>query len=764
MPTPTSRLRAVKLDPGGSLNVWGDLLNTQALDLIDEAIAGVEKISLTGSNGSLSLTSANYATDQARNAALIFTGAPAVDVTVTIPSVEKVYVCSNQTARTVTLTAGGLTVALAAGDRAVVWCDGTDCGLGSISATTVTGLIANAQLAGANLPGQAGNAGKFLQTDGSVPVWSPIAIPDVGGGADATITTSVTLASNASVVQSVNMATDAQSVKLPAATSLTKGGRKFVVLNVGNRTHGIRDNAGTLLTVVPAGGAAELHLRDNSTAAGSWGVTGRGLEPALTLVDHTAPTTVANAAEGAVRLTDTLSIHFGSGASGASFYGVAVDSTPGAGAVGTWTLIDTALNAWAQGFRISDTQAIVFWVNSPANKAAVLTVDPTTRVISVGAAASTTTAFLSQVTFSGRPVLAQLTPTLYVSISSTVTGAVAVSVSGTTVTIGAASGTGMGSMQLALGVYPVTATTALALWVDGTNPYNLKAAVLSVSGATISVGSANTVSSLVSNVVYPVCQLSAAKYVVGHSDNSAVKASLLTVSGTSVSASSPANVETVAVHPNALWHNANRFQSNMAALDANRALLTYGPDQGVPGVQTRHVVLSESGGALTVGNIIYSLFASISGGGATGGNFPQTPAGFLAFSSNADEQAVFSVTINGTALDVTGTFADGGAAFNAISTARFGLSGGVAGILQSSASITGSNRPTVMHLFRFRPNAPPQYLGAIRRNNFGSPAQATYITPVEVAPNKVAFIASQGLTQPGATGDNVRLQIVEFAQ
>ena len=89
MPTPTTRLRTVKLDPGGSLNVWGDLLNTKALDLIDEAIAGVEKISLTGSTGFLTLTSANYATDQARNLALVFTGSPTVNVAVTIPAAER---------------------------------------------------------------------------------------------------------------------------------------------------------------------------------------------------------------------------------------------------------------------------------------------------------------------------------------------------------------------------------------------------------------------------------------------------------------------------------------------------------------------------------------------------------------------------------------------------------------------------------------------------------------------------------------------------
>lgn len=173
MPTPTTRLRAVKIDSGSSLNTWGANLNTQALDILDEAIAGVESIALTGN---LTLSSANYATDQARNAALVFTGSPAADVTVTVPAVEKTYVVSNGSSKTVTLSAGGTGAALAAGDRAVIWCDGTNCGFGTITSAVVNGLIAAAALTPGTLPGQSGNAGKYLATDGSVALWT--ALPD----------------------------------------------------------------------------------------------------------------------------------------------------------------------------------------------------------------------------------------------------------------------------------------------------------------------------------------------------------------------------------------------------------------------------------------------------------------------------------------------------------------------------------------------------------------------------------------------------------
>ena len=748
MPTPSTRLRAVLQTPGGNLNTWGQVLNDQALALFDEAIAGVEKITLSSSTYTLS--SANYATDQARNAGLIFQGTPTATVTVTVPAVEKVYVCVNQTAQTVNLGCGGTVATLAAGDSATVWCDGTDCGLGSISVGTVNGLITNAALSG-TLPGQAGNSGKYLQTNGTTPLWASVPTPDVGGGADATVTASTTLTNTSSVVQSANMATAAQSITLPDATTLTKGGRKFVVLNTGDRTFGVRSNGGTLLTVVPAGAVAELHLYSNGTAAGGWGVTGRGLEPALTLVDHTAPSTIVTANEVVCRLTDTLSLHFGQ-SSGPNLYVLAVDSTPGTAAAGTWTLVSNNATIY-HAFRISDTQAILFFTQGQY-AAAVVTVSGTT--VTVGTAATTATAFLGQVTFTGRPQIAQLTSSLYVAMYGDGANVIAVSVSGTTVTIGSGVASGATTAQQGLAVYRVSDTTALALYIDNSgtagSPYSIRGVVLSVSGTTVTVGTSAGVNDVVagSGQQQPTCQLSATKYLVGYNNGSNANASAVafTVSGTTVTVGTPLLVETVAsTSVYTITANSDRFKPNLYAIDGSRALFTYQESS----TAHRHVVLSESGGTLTAGTILYSLFT-------TGGNFPQTPQGFLAFSSNADEQAVFGVTVNGTALSVTGTFLDGAVLPSPNAGSRFGLSGGVCGVAQVSVT-ANFIRYGLIHLFRFVPNGPPRYLGPLRLND----ANVTTYTPVEVAANKVAVIAAAGLTQPSASGNNVRLLITEFA-
>lgn len=763
MPTPSTRLRVNLQDPGSNLNVWGTKLNNEALALLDEAVAGVEKITLSASTYTLS--SANYTADQARNAGLIFQGTPTATVTVTVPAVEKVYVCVNQTAQTVNLTCGGVAASLAAGDQATVWCDGTDCGLGSISVGTVNGLITNAALSG-TLPGQSGNSGKFLQTNGTTPLWADVnipTVPDFAGGADATVTTSTTLTNTSSVVQSASMSSAAQSITLPDATTLTKGGRKFVVLNTGDRTFGVRSNGGTLLTVVPAGAVAELHLYDNATAAGGWGVTGRGLEPALTLVDHTAPANVVgNASEVACRLTDNLSIHFG-GYGSASLSALAVDSTPGAGTVGTWTTVDAtgvSSGTAAHCFRISDTQAIVFWISGANHKAAVLTVSGTT--VSVGSAVTAAEAtVLTNVTFTGRPLIAQLTATSYVVpyISSGQVRSVAFSVSGTTVTttaFGSILAIAAGGQQV-LACYRVSDTTALALYIDDSGtagaPYSIRGAVLSVSGTTVTVGTSNGINDVMANPpdVIPTCQLSATKYLVGYnSATTSARAAAFTVSGTSISVGSPVSIETIGLKVDVSFGNANRFQPNLVRLTDTTAVLSYGDSSTAA---SRHVLLTESAGAVTASSILYSLWT-----GSTGGNFPQTPQGFLAFSTNADEQAIFGVTVNGTALSVTGTFLDGSVLPSPLAGSRFGLSGGVCGVAQVSVT-ANFIRYGLIHLFRFIPNGPPRYLGPLRLND----ANVTTYTPVEVAANKVAVIAAVGLTQPSASGTNVRLQIVEFA-
>ena len=220
--TPTTRLRLNKQATGDNVNTWGTTLNGQVFDLLDEAVAGVETIALTGNH---TLVSTNYVSDEARNLVLRFTGSLGSGATITLPAIEKAYFVINDAGQTLTFSAGGVTGSVENGRRKWIATDGTDVyvsedgadkeyvdaevaavnaaklnltggtltgALNTNSNITMTGGIltlaqapssdlhastkkyvddtAFASLSGV-LPGQSGNAGKFLTTDGTVASW-----------------------------------------------------------------------------------------------------------------------------------------------------------------------------------------------------------------------------------------------------------------------------------------------------------------------------------------------------------------------------------------------------------------------------------------------------------------------------------------------------------------------------------------------------------------------------------------------------------------
>lgn len=121
--TPTTRNRFNKQGVGDNSGTWGTVLNEQDFDLIDEALDGYESIAVAAN---VTLTSTNYASDQARNRVLKFTGAGGFNVT--IPGVEKWYVIHNACTAAVTVkTAGGAGASVPASAVTFVYCDGTDC-------------------------------------------------------------------------------------------------------------------------------------------------------------------------------------------------------------------------------------------------------------------------------------------------------------------------------------------------------------------------------------------------------------------------------------------------------------------------------------------------------------------------------------------------------------------------------------------------------------------------------------------------------------
>ncbi len=180
----TTRNRLNKQATGENTNTWGALLNTGGLDLIDFAADGVTTIS---AGGATTLTTANGTTDQARARILNLTAATVS--TVTIPALEKFYIVRNAAAVDHVITNGSSSVTIYAGEVVPLITDGTTIwrfSLRNTGGNKLTNLGApttdsdaatkkyvddTAFSSTTTLPGQTGNAGKFVTTDGSTASW-----------------------------------------------------------------------------------------------------------------------------------------------------------------------------------------------------------------------------------------------------------------------------------------------------------------------------------------------------------------------------------------------------------------------------------------------------------------------------------------------------------------------------------------------------------------------------------------------------------------
>jgi len=134
-------LRIQLIETGTELEAWGTPTDNNLGTVIEQAITGVESVSIANLT-SYTLTTANAAVDQARNAVIILTGNLDANCDVIIPSAEKVYIVNNQTSnsKVVTLkTSGGNGVQIAAGGKQLVYCNGVDVN----SAIDVNNIIGN---------------------------------------------------------------------------------------------------------------------------------------------------------------------------------------------------------------------------------------------------------------------------------------------------------------------------------------------------------------------------------------------------------------------------------------------------------------------------------------------------------------------------------------------------------------------------------------------------------------------------------------------
>lgn len=474
------------------------------------------------------------------------------------------------------------------------------------------------------------------------------------------ITTTTTLTAANIGYHPCSMTALGQSIIMPDATTLLTSNPRALVSNVrGAFAVGVRDNAGGLIGAVAPGGEAIVSLQDNTTAAGIWSMSGQGVEPGLVTIDST----LSNTYEPLpfiqhIDMGNGKSIHFLRANGTAAGYAVVIDNVTGA--VGTPLMLEAANMVPKAVFQISATQAILFY-QTGTDKAVVLTISGATTLAAGTAASTTINTILASEDWVGAPGLVQLSATLYAAIwyTSSVYTVAAISVSGTTVTFGTAlqvfNNAGGGSTARVLA--PLSATTFLVVYRSGASaPFANNAVVISVSGTTCTLNTPQALTGAGSGTaaIGSLLRLSATKLLLAD-DNNATSAvvTTITISGMTVTPGTALVVESGLANGVLTFtaDGANRYVPHLTALGTNSAMLWY----KVSGV-SRNVVLNESGGVITPGNICYRAISAAADG--TFGEGRMTPQGTDSFSVLAPSQSpadggfmqVRSYKINGTAI------------------------------------------------------------------------------------------------------------------
>lgn len=248
--------------PGENLNIWGAVQNTQVFQLLEDAIAKRVAFSLSGTK---TLTTANGATDEARCGFLDVTSG--TGGTVTIPPLEKIYLVRNAASGSVTVTTGaGATAVVATGSIVLVVCDASNVRLvrdAEIATKAYVDGIAFDSVG--DLPAQAGNAGKYVYTDGATASWRQVVVGDVSGAAPIDSPAFTTGADVAGLLTITG--TSKQNVAAIAAADLDLSSASLFTKSISSNTTFTFSN----LPVADEDGMAfAVRLTISSTAVPSW--------------------------------------------------------------------------------------------------------------------------------------------------------------------------------------------------------------------------------------------------------------------------------------------------------------------------------------------------------------------------------------------------------------------------------------------------------------------------------------------------------------
>ena len=190
----STSLKLELIGNGDQSGTWGTTTNTNLGTLIEQAITGVQAITMT--NADYTLSNLNGISDEARNAVLVVGGTNSAIRNVIAPAVNKTYIVANNTIggfAIIIKTPSSTGVSIANGATQTVYCDGTEFYIASFPSTggTITGNLAISGTLGVTgatslttttmtdtltVNSSVGTAGQFLTSRGAAlsPQWTTL--------------------------------------------------------------------------------------------------------------------------------------------------------------------------------------------------------------------------------------------------------------------------------------------------------------------------------------------------------------------------------------------------------------------------------------------------------------------------------------------------------------------------------------------------------------------------------------------------------------
>jgi hypothetical protein len=183
-----TQLGFVKQADGENIGSWGDVLNEQLIDLLDDAIGGYVEVSVASGNVTLAFADGT-ADNNGRHAVIKFTGSPGTTRTITFPNKQKTYYINNGSDSSVICTAGsgGATVTIPTSKKTIIYVDGSDEVHDMFSSPSLSdSSVTNAMLAGSIADSKLSTistAGKVdigaLEIDGATDIGADLADADL---------------------------------------------------------------------------------------------------------------------------------------------------------------------------------------------------------------------------------------------------------------------------------------------------------------------------------------------------------------------------------------------------------------------------------------------------------------------------------------------------------------------------------------------------------------------------------------------------------